>query len=121
MLPKKLALPIFCSDALSSVAYATEAILVALSAGGLGFYHLAPLLSVAVAVLFVLVAALPADLLRLPQRWGLLRRQPPEPGPRSRVDHRVGVASGLRADRGGVGGGRDVGDHLRGASAWSWC
>ena len=57
LLPKKLALPIFCSDALSSVAYATEAILVALSAGGLGFYHLAPLLSVAVAVLFVLVAA----------------------------------------------------------------
>jgi hypothetical protein len=69
LLPKKLALPIFCSDALSSVAYATEAILVALSAGGLGFCHLAPLLSVAVAVLFVLVAALPADLLRLPQRW----------------------------------------------------
>lgn len=57
VLPKKLALPIFCSDALSSVAYATEAILVALSAGGLAFYHFAPSLSVAVAVLFVLVAA----------------------------------------------------------------
>jgi amino acid transporter len=57
LLPKKLALPIFCSDALSSVAYATEAILVALSAGGLAFYHLAPYLSVLVAGLFVIVAA----------------------------------------------------------------
>lgn len=57
LLPKTLALPIFCSDALSSVAYATEAILVALSAGGLAFYHVAPYLSVLVAVLFVIVAA----------------------------------------------------------------
>jgi len=57
LLPKRLALPIFCSDALSSVAYATEAILVALSVGGLAFYHVAPNLAVAVAVLFVIVAA----------------------------------------------------------------
>ncbi|MEO7195477.1 MAG: APC family permease [Pseudonocardiaceae bacterium] len=57
LLPKLLALPIFCSDALSSVAYATEAILVALSVGGLAFYHLAPYLAIAVAVLFVIVAA----------------------------------------------------------------
>ncbi len=52
-----LALPIFCSDALSSVAYATEAILVALSVGGLALYHVAPYLALAVAVLFVIVAA----------------------------------------------------------------
>ncbi len=38
------------------MAYATEAILVALSVGGLAFYHVAPYLSVAVAVLFVIVA-----------------------------------------------------------------
>ena len=57
LLPKKLALPIFCSDALSSVAYATEAILVALAAGGLAFYHVAPYLAVLVAGLFVIVAA----------------------------------------------------------------
>jgi amino acid transporter len=57
LLPKKLALPIFCSDALSSVAYATEAILVALAAGGLAFYHVAPYLSVLVAALFVIVTA----------------------------------------------------------------
>jgi len=55
LLPKSLALPIFCSDALSSVAYATEAILMALAAGGLAFYHLAPHLSVVVALLFIIV------------------------------------------------------------------
>ena len=35
LLPKKIALPVFASDALSSVAYATEEILLVLSAGGL--------------------------------------------------------------------------------------
>ncbi|MCK9930593.1 APC family permease [Frankia sp. Mgl5] len=54
-LPKWLALPVFCSDPLSSVAYATEAILVALSVGGLAFYHTAPYIAAAVAVLLVVV------------------------------------------------------------------
>ena len=35
LLPKKLAMPVFCSDPLSSVAYATEEILLILSLGGL--------------------------------------------------------------------------------------
>ena len=39
LLPKKLALPVFASDALSSVAYATEEILLVLSAGGLAYLH----------------------------------------------------------------------------------
>lgn len=34
LLPKRVALPIFSSDALSSVAYATEAILKVLTVGG---------------------------------------------------------------------------------------
>jgi hypothetical protein len=34
LLPKKLALPVFCSDPLSSNAYATEEILLMLSLGG---------------------------------------------------------------------------------------
>jgi amino acid transporter len=54
-LPKSLALPVFCSDPLSSVAYATEAILVALSVGGLAYYHRAPWIAAAVAVLLVVV------------------------------------------------------------------
>ncbi|MEV5710605.1 APC family permease [Actinoallomurus sp. NPDC052274] len=40
LLPKKLALPVFCSDPLSSVAYATEEILLALSLGGLAMLAL---------------------------------------------------------------------------------
>ena len=35
LLPKVLALPVFSSDALSSVAYATEQILIVLSVGGI--------------------------------------------------------------------------------------
>jgi len=57
LLPKWLALPIFCSDALSSVAYATESILVALSAGGLAFFGASPYLTLGVAAVFILVAA----------------------------------------------------------------
>jgi hypothetical protein len=36
LLPKRLALPVFCSDPLSSVAYATEQIILVLGLGGLG-------------------------------------------------------------------------------------
>ena len=38
LLPKRIALPVFASDALSSVAYATEEILLVLSAGGLALF-----------------------------------------------------------------------------------
>ena len=40
LLPKKIALPVFASDALSSVAYATEEILLVLSVGGLALFAL---------------------------------------------------------------------------------
>ena len=39
LLPKRIALPVFASDALSSVAYATEEILIVLSVGGIAFFH----------------------------------------------------------------------------------
>jgi hypothetical protein len=42
LLPKKHALPVFCSDALSSNAYATDEILLMLSLGGLSLSHLTP-------------------------------------------------------------------------------
>ncbi len=57
LLPKKLALPVFASDALSSVAYATEEILLMLSIAGLSFYHLAPYLAGAVVLLMLVVVA----------------------------------------------------------------
>jgi amino acid transporter len=55
LLPKRLALPVFCSDPLSSVAYATEQILLVLGLGGLGLLHLAPWLGVAVVALLAIV------------------------------------------------------------------
>jgi amino acid transporter len=51
LLPKRLALPIFASDALSSVAYATQEILIILTLGGTAFLYLAPWLAVGVVLL----------------------------------------------------------------------
>ena len=51
LLKKRLALPIFASDALSSVAYATQEILLVLTLGGTAFLYLAPWIAVAVVVL----------------------------------------------------------------------
>jgi amino acid transporter len=57
LLPKKLALPVFCSDPLSSNAYATEEILLVLSLGGLTLLHLTPWVAAAVVLLLVVVVA----------------------------------------------------------------
>ncbi|WP_242419511.1 APC family permease, partial [Frankia sp. CpI1-P] len=57
LLSKRVALPVFASDALSSVSYATEEILLVLSLGGLAFYHLSPWLAGAVIVLMLTVVA----------------------------------------------------------------
>jgi hypothetical protein len=58
LLPKKLAMPVFCSDPLSSVAYATEEILLILSLAGLAFLHLAwYVAAVIVALLAVVIAS----------------------------------------------------------------
>lgn len=55
LLPKRIALPIFSSDALSSVAYATEAILKVLAAGGLAYLAFTPWIGLAVAALMAVV------------------------------------------------------------------
>src|SRR3954466_9242458 len=57
LLPKKLALPVFCSDPLSSVAYATEQILLVLGLGGLSLLWLTPWLGLGVVALLVIVVA----------------------------------------------------------------
>src|SRR3954451_21709356 len=57
LLPKKLALPVFCSDPLSSNAYATEEILLMLSLGGLALFHLTWWVAGAVIVLLIVVVA----------------------------------------------------------------
>jgi len=57
LLPKRVALPVFASDALSSVAYAPDEILLALSlAGAVGFTY-SPWVAVAVAVVMLTVVA----------------------------------------------------------------
>ncbi|WTJ12960.1 APC family permease [Streptomyces sp. NBC_00715] len=55
LLPKRLALPIFASDPLSSVAYATQEILLVLTLGGLTYLHFTPWIAGAVVVLLTVV------------------------------------------------------------------
>jgi amino acid transporter len=57
LLPKRIALPVFASDALSSVAYATEEILLVLSLGGIAFFSYTPWIALAVGVLMLVVVA----------------------------------------------------------------
>lgn len=55
LLSKRLALPIFASDPLSSVAYATQEILLVLTLGGLTYLYLAPWIALVVVVLLTVV------------------------------------------------------------------
>ncbi|MEU0485058.1 APC family permease [Streptosporangium sp. NPDC006013] len=57
LLPKRIALPVFASDALSSVAYAPQEILVILSLAGVSFYNFSPWVAVAVVVVMLTVVA----------------------------------------------------------------
>jgi amino acid transporter len=57
LLPKRIALPVFASDALSSVAYAPEEIFLVLSVAGLSAYALAPWIGLAVAAVMLIVIA----------------------------------------------------------------
>ncbi len=57
LLPKRIALPVFASDAMSSVAYAPEEIFLVLSVAGLAAYTMAPWVGVAVALVLLVVVA----------------------------------------------------------------
>ncbi|MET9370184.1 APC family permease [Streptomyces griseoflavus] len=57
LLPKRVALPVFASDPLSSVAYAPGEVLLVLSVAGLSAYHFSPWIAVAVVVLMFTVVA----------------------------------------------------------------
>ncbi|MEY2849678.1 MAG: hypothetical protein RI885_2345, partial [Actinomycetota bacterium] len=57
LLPKHLALPIFASDPLSSVAYAPQELLLILTLGGLAFLSFAPWIAAAVVLLLIVVVA----------------------------------------------------------------
>lgn len=55
LLPKRVALPIFASDPLSSVAYATQEVLLVLTLGGMAYVHFTPWIAAAVVALMTVV------------------------------------------------------------------
>jgi hypothetical protein len=55
LLPKRLALPVFASDPLSSVAYATEEAMLVLALAGVGAFALLTPISLAIAALLLIV------------------------------------------------------------------
>ncbi len=57
LLPKRIALPVFASDALSSVAYAPEEIFLVLSVAGMSAFVFAPWIGVMVAIVLAVVVA----------------------------------------------------------------
>ncbi|GAA2674576.1 MULTISPECIES: APC family permease [Actinosynnema] len=57
LLPKRIALPVFASDAMSSVAYAPEEIFLVLSVAGLSAYAMAPWVGVVVVLVMLVVVA----------------------------------------------------------------
>ncbi len=57
LLPKRIALPVFASDAMSSVAYAPEEIFLVLSVAGLAAYSMAPWIALAVAAVLLVVVS----------------------------------------------------------------
>jgi amino acid transporter len=64
LLPKRLALPVFASDPLSSVTYATQEILVILTLGGLAYLTYTPWVAAVVVLLLVTVVASYRQLVR---------------------------------------------------------
>jgi amino acid transporter len=64
LLPKRLALPVFASDPLSSVTYATQEILLILTLGGLTYLTFTPWVAAVVVLLLVVVVASYRQLVR---------------------------------------------------------
>ncbi|GFG69143.1 DNA-binding protein [Mycolicibacter senuensis] len=56
-MPKRVALPVFASDALSSVAYGPEEVFLVLSVAGIAAYRMTPWVGLAVAFVFITVVA----------------------------------------------------------------
>ncbi|MFT4087800.1 MAG: APC family permease [Gordonia sp. (in: high G+C Gram-positive bacteria)] len=57
LLPKRIALPVFASDAMSSVAYAPQEIFLVLSVAGVSAFTLSPWVALAVAAVMIVVVA----------------------------------------------------------------
>ncbi len=95
LLPKRIALPVFASDALSSNAYATQEIMLVLSLGGVAFFAYAPWVAAAVVcVFFVVVASYRQNVHAYPSGGGDYEVVSANLGPRAGVF----VASALLVD-----------------------
>ncbi|SFE91178.1 amino acid/polyamine/organocation transporter, APC superfamily [Actinacidiphila alni] len=95
LLPKRLALPVFASDPLSSVAYAPGEVLLVLSIAGASAYHFSPWIAVAVVVLmFTVVASYRQNVHAYPSGGGDYEVATTNLGPRAGLT----VASALLVD-----------------------
>ncbi|MFC7993021.1 APC family permease [Streptomyces pilosus] len=95
LLPKRVALPVFASDPLSSVAYAPGEVLLVLSIAGLSAYHFSPWIAVAVVVLmFTVVASYRQNVREYPSGGGDYEVATTNLGPRAGLT----VASALLVD-----------------------
>ncbi|MEZ3182798.1 APC family permease [Streptomyces pimonensis] len=95
LLPKRVALPVFASDPLSSVAYAPGEVLLVLSIAGLSAYHFSPWIAVAVVVLmFTVVASYRQNVREYPSGGGDYEVATTNLGPKSGLT----VASALLVD-----------------------
>nr|WP_206439446.1 APC family permease [Streptomyces scabichelini] len=95
LLPKRIALPVFASDPLSSVAYAPGEVLLVLSIAGVSAYHFSPWIAVAVVVLmFTVVASYRQNVRAYPSGGGDYEVANTNLGPKSGLT----VASALLVD-----------------------
>src|SRR5437868_12460004 len=95
LLPKRIALPVFASDPLSSVAYAPGEVLLVLSIAGAAAYHFSPWIAVAVVVLmFTVVASYRQNVHAYPSGGGDYEVATTNLGPRAGLT----VASALLVD-----------------------
>ncbi len=99
LLPKRIALPVFASDALSSVAYAPEEIFLVLSVAGLSAYTMAPWIGLAVAaVMLVVIASYRQNVHAYPSGGGDYEVVTTNLGAHRRSDGGQRAARRLRAD-----------------------
>ncbi|MET7616765.1 APC family permease [Streptomyces sp. NPDC005408] len=95
LLPKRIALPVFASDPLSSVAYAPGEVLLVLSIAGVSAYHFSPWIALAVVVLmFTVVASYRQNVHAYPSGGGDYEVATTNLGPRAGLT----VASALLVD-----------------------
>ena len=121
LLPKWLALPIFCSDPISSVAYATEEILLVAGFGGAAYLSMAkPIAALVALLLIVVVASYRQTVYAYPSGGGAFVVSLDNLGQTAALSARRRAARRLRDDGGRLGGGRrrrhHVGGHLAAAA-----